>query len=105
MKINILVFLLLAVFCGGCGEFNKNYAEYSPLRFDGNELMVADKLMTDAHFDRVEHVLKYYGIEYERTDGQSIEFAVPMDASYMWNMTSKAEDQEWLKSHLPGSRT
>jgi len=91
----VVVFLLSA----GCAKVNTEYAHYVPLRFDGNRLVEDNALKTKAHLDRVEQVLSYYNIQYERVDDLSIRFSSPMDADYMWNMTTKAEDKEWVQDH------
>ena len=58
-----------------------------------------ESLDTIEHHDRIEHVLKFYRLEYERTGDVSLVLKEPIDLDLMWNFTSKAENKEWLKTH------
>ena len=94
-----MILAILLVAGSGCSTRNKEHTEYVPLWFDGNHLQVQESLRTKAHIDKVERVLTYYRIDYERVNELTIRFVQPMDDDYMWNMTSKAEDNEWLETH------
>ena len=50
--------------------------------------------------DRLEQVLRHYGVPYQRTDqGLRVDASVATDADLVWNFTTKAEDAEWLATH------
>lgn len=97
---NIHTLLLAAILMlSGCGPGAEESKRYVPRSFDGDRLVERPDLKTDAHMDRVEHVLGFYGVEYERKGNLIISLRRPMTHDYMWNLTSKAEDPEWIESH------
>jgi hypothetical protein len=50
--------------------------------------------------DRLEQVLRHYGVPYQRTDhGLRVDASVASDSDLVWNFTTKAEDAEWLATH------
>jgi hypothetical protein len=52
--------------------------------------------------DRLEQVLRYYGVPYQRTEhGLRVDGSVAADTDLVWNFTTKAQDPEWLAGH-PG---
>jgi hypothetical protein len=67
--------------------------------------MAADGLRTDPGAepelrDRLEHVLRHYGVRYRREpDGLHVDEAVAGDLDLVWNYTNKALDAEWLAGH------
>lgn len=87
------------VILSGCADHNDTHTKYQPLMFDGHGLVVKASLISREHFNRVEHVLTYYRIEYTRTGETEISFKTSLGADYMWNMTNKAENKDWLTEH------
>ena len=52
--------------------------------------------------DRLEQVLRYYGVPYQRTEyGLRVDRSVAADTDLVWNFTTKAQDPDWLAEH-PG---
>jgi hypothetical protein len=61
-----------------------------------------DEAAEPALRDRLEHVLRHYGVPYRRgPDGLHVAPQVAGDADLVWNYTNKALDREWLDSHPP----
>jgi hypothetical protein len=95
-KIAALLTAMLLVSCSGKPS---DESIYRPLVFDGNKLNYEEVLNTKEHYDRVEHVLRYYSIVFNRFGETSLTLEKPIDLDLMWNFTSKAEDDEWLNTH------
>lgn len=105
---SVLVFTLLAASCHAdsgserCDE--DGFATYRPVvadtRSPSNEgLFVVQKTASADHLRRVRLVLDHYKIEYRVRDGEvRIPCKVWKDKDYLVNITSKANDDSWLKS-------
>jgi len=94
-----LVVFLIVLLLTSCSGRPSDESKYRPLVFDGNKLNYEEVLNTKEHYDRVEQVLRYYDIVFDRSGETSLTFEKPIELDLMWNFTSKAEDDEWLKAH------
>lgn len=71
-----------------------------PLVWDNREGIVEDAtLLNKEHVDRVEHVLRFYKIEFHRASDTRLLISPSIDKDSLWNITSKAEDSAWLEDH------
>ncbi|RUO29561.1 hypothetical protein [Aliidiomarina soli] len=71
-----------------------------PLVLDNREGIVEDPaLLTKEHVDRVEHVLRFYDVEFDRVSDTRLLISSSIDKDSLWNFTKKAEDSEWLENH------
>ncbi|RUO29724.1 hypothetical protein CWE12_07065 [Aliidiomarina sedimenti] len=71
-----------------------------PLVLDNREGFVEDPaLLTKEHVDRVEHVLRFYDVEFDRVSDTRLLISSSIDKDSLWNFTKKAEDSEWLENH------
>jgi len=93
----LLLTITLLVSAVSVSASSKYYMNYIPIRFDGTHLVVAQDLYTKEHFDRVEFVLEFNFRKYIRSYDTEIDLTEPMDREFMWNMTTKAEDSEWME--------
>jgi hypothetical protein len=76
-----------------------NYKEYIPTYFNGNFLYTSSDSLTEQHKKNIQHVFKYYGVPV-KVDGQRLLYKGDIDKELMWNYTTKANDSEWIMSHL-----
>ncbi len=70
-------------------------AGYVPIVMDGRQQLVEDPTMlTPAHLDRLEAVLKRYDEWYQRIDATHLRISRKLwrDRDLLWNYTTKAED-------------
>lgn len=96
-KWRVIVIIILSFTMVGCGaQCDEPTFLYEPSEFDGNCFIVVESLMTEVHFDRVEKVLRFYEVEYERISNLTIMFKKGLPPELMYNYTSKAEDNAWL---------
>lgn len=82
--------------CGGGSSW-----DYTPVvQRDGGGLVDAPERLTPEHLDRVEHVFAVYGTPTERVGPTRlrVEGAAP-DREMVWNVTTKADDDAWLREH------
>ncbi len=99
MKHRVVCILILALFLCSCSESTAGQ-EYMPLVWDSREGIVEDAgLLTKEHVDRVEHVLQFYDVEFHRVSETQLLIMTPIDKDTLWNFTTKAEDDVWLKDH------
>lgn len=79
----------------------KTQESYEPLviTYGNDRLEVSKELMIKEHFDRVEKVLKYYKIEYQRVGNTQLMLEKSISRELIWNIASKAEDSYWLETH------
>jgi hypothetical protein len=92
LKITTFTILILTVL--SC----KNYREYKPVFFNGDELIESTKPITEAQKKNIIQVLKYYKVPFEFQDNK-IMIDPFVDKEMIWNYTSKANDSGWLKTH------
>lgn len=90
--ITIATFILLTF------QSCKNYVEYQPLVFDGDDIVVKPDLLTNEHKTNFIQVLKYYGQDWKEENGK-IYISSKIDREILWNYTTKADDPEWLRTH------
>jgi hypothetical protein len=95
-KVLLFVVIITLTACIGNSNDIKNQHTYTPRVFDGDNLVLENKLLSKSHYDRVEVVLSYHNISYRRTGQTEIAFDTPISLELVWNCTSKAEDKEWL---------
>jgi len=77
--------------------------EYVPVVSDSRQALVQDRsLLTPAHLDRMEVVLKSYNQPYTRVDANHllISRALSRDTDLLWNYTTKAEDPKFDPTSL-----
>lgn len=106
IKFLILVILPFLLACGG----EKQECDYVPIVLDNRKGLVDVPSMRDKeHLDRVEKVLRYHRIEYQRIAPlklriHSKQWCLGNDISRdtLWNMTSKANDPVWMEAHTSG---
>ena len=70
-------------------------SEYVPVLMDSRQQLVENPtILTPAHLDRVEAVLKGYGEWYHRVDATHLRISRKLshDRELLWNYTMKAED-------------
>ena len=104
MKYTLLIITaLISILSSSCSS-EKEYTEYVPLRFNGNNLVKEEKLYTKEHYDKVEYVLNFYKIPYTRSGNVEIKFKKPLDKELMWNYSTKAENKQWLEWNGPKNK-
>lgn len=101
MRLRIIESTLLVVATFFCWSFAyAQETDYHPRVFEKDGLVDSTRLNTKEHYDRVERVLRYYKVQFERTGETSLRLEKPIDRDLMWNYTTKAEDQKWLAAHV-----
>lgn len=82
---------------------SKKYMEFRPVIFDGQQLVYTDADTFPSEFMKtIENVFTYYNHEYKRSSEGKILVpeALYKDMELMWNYTTKAQDTDWIRSHL-----
>jgi hypothetical protein len=94
MRYIIITFFLLT----GCGSpCNEPLFIYEPTEFNGDCFVRVQDLVIKEHFDKVEKVLGFYNVAYERTGVTSIQFKKGILPELVYNYGSKAESNAWLQ--------
>ena len=92
------IIIVTCFLLAGCGsQCNEPLFFYEPTVFDGDCFIRVESLMTERHFDRVEKVLAFYEIRYERKNARSIQLKEGILPELIFNYGSKAENDAWLK--------
>jgi hypothetical protein len=99
----ISVLFLIVIGLSSCAE--NNYVEYKPHYLSGNN---EHKYYGESELDSIEfkntiQVLDFYCNEYKTKNGNVILITKELnqDWTLLWNYTTKANDNEWLKTHKP----
>lgn len=90
--------LLLTSGCNGATTGQ----DYQPLGWDGERIVERPALLSPAHLDRLEQVLRYYRIPYRRAGPSRLLLEAGVDRDTLRNFTRKAEDEQWLAGHPLG---
>jgi len=100
-KLSIL--FLIVVGLNSCTQ--DKFVKYKPHYLSGNN---EHKYYGEPELDSVEfkntiQVLEFYGNEYKTKNGNMILITKELnqDWTLLWNYTTKANDNEWLKTHKP----
>ena len=100
-KQRTFVALMIGLLLLGCqDEEQDGWQEYVPRQWSDEAGIIEnpDSLMKE-HLDRLEHVLRYYGVKYRRVSDLKLLLGGSIDAATSWNFTSKANDVKWLIEH------
>ena len=85
----------------GCDK--GSYVEYKPIVADLRKIgadvfSIDESIATDEHHDGVRFAFDRYGIDYKEVDGKIfLVCEVWGDKDYIWNITMKADDKEWIE--------
>lgn len=82
---------------------SEKHLEFQPVVLDGHQLVYSDADTFPSEFmGRIENVFKYYNQDYKLSSQGKI--LVPeslyKDMELMWNYTTKAQDQDWIRNRL-----
>lgn len=85
----------------GCWEVE--FVEYRPhyLRDNNEEKYYGKPELDSSEFQNTIQVLEYYGESFKTKNGNVILISDQLsnDWELIWNYTTKAEDEDWLKTH------
>jgi len=95
---NIVRVIFLSIILVACGNSikEKRYT-FEPLMFHGNDFVVVNERINKEHYDKVEVVLAFYNVKYERKAATEIIFSDGLLPELLMNFSNKAEDKVWLK--------
>ena len=98
---NLSVLFLLVVGLNSCTE--DKFVEYKPhyLSRNNEHKYYGESGLDSVEFKNTIQVLEYYGNEYKTKNGNVILITKELnqDWTLLWNYTTKANDNEWLKTH------
>lgn len=103
----IVAGLTLFVLCSGTliwDYWKELPVDYVPVvRVEKGDLVESSALATPEHLNRLEPVLRFYNIWYERTDSRHIRIrrGLAWDTATLASYTSQAEDETWPLTHQP----
>ncbi len=90
-----ITLLVLLIGCSDPLEEKEYY--FKPLEFDGNGFVVINSLATKEHYDKVEKVLAFYEIDFQRIDETKIKLTKGLLPEELMNISKKAEDKVWME--------
>ena len=75
---------------------------FRPVHAVGDRLVPAESPADAELVPRLRQVLAFYDVPFEESAGElMVPEAVAADLDTCWNYTSKANDEEWLRTHEP----
>jgi hypothetical protein len=93
---------LLVILFNIIGCMKAQYVNFHPVKLEEDSFVVdKSKGMSDQFKQNIQQVFIYYDVDYRVSKKGNIEVPEEQweDKELMWNYTTKANDQEWLKGH------
>jgi hypothetical protein len=76
-----------------------SYVPFAPLKYDGQKGLITAQINKGFYKDLAQ-VLVYYEVPYRKEAGViNIRRKLSQDKDLVWNYTSKALNEDWLKTH------
>jgi len=105
MKLELIMrmgFCSVCLFVVGCAG---GFVDFQPIKLQEgreNKLLPAPELLTPDFVSRVKVVLEFYGDQYQTnsTGGLQITARLARDKERLWNYTTKAQDNDFIKQAL-----